>query len=83
MAKPLIIELTAMQRLQLTPLFEKCRTENRAGSPGMLVAQPIRDDVTGECYMRVGFLPHDKALLLTEQAYGLPDEGPIPPGVGE
>lgn len=82
MAKPLIIELTPMQRLQLTPLFELARIENQAGSPGMLVAQPIRDDSTGECYMRVGFLPHEKAKLLTHQAY-MPDEGPIPAGVGE
>lgn len=70
MAKPLKIPLTQEQEQLLEPLFARCRQEHEAGSPGMLVAQPVRDE-NGECYMRVGFLPHEKAKLLTQQAYGL------------
>ena len=81
---PLTIPLTEAQGDALAPLFDLCHDADRLGVPGMLVAQPVRRR-NGECFLRVGWLPNAKAQLLVEQATHAeaPDEGPIPPGVGE
>jgi hypothetical protein len=81
---PLIIPLNEAQTEALAPLFERCKNAAGLGLPGMLVAQPYRRE-NGEGFLRVGWLPNAKARLLVEQAThpDAPDEGPIPPGVGE
>jgi hypothetical protein len=81
---PLTIPLTEAQTEALAPLFDRCRNAYKIGLPGMLVAQPYRRE-NGEGFLLVGWLPNAKAQHLVEQAtYAeAPDEGPIPPGVGE
>ena len=57
---PKLVELTDEQMEQLAPFFDVIAELDEAGTPGMFVAQVFA------LKMRVGIVPHDRALKIQE-----------------
>lgn len=55
------LPLTEEQARLLQPHFEHVTKEWKGYRPGILAAQVLKSSITGETYMRVGFMPHERA----------------------